>query len=482
MIANRESYERIAQKAVDKGFITFSVSAREIYIKKVKNFLENYKWNYDNAFARNFETITDIQIIHTQEEFLNKIRMITDELEYLNNDDKGIFILYKIINKEKQFIRIGITGIGAVNRLKRHLQMSFSNTMRLISNLHLDVRALKDTRNFNDKFEYQILCVTSSESKIRALERLFTIYENRYDNDVGYDLSVNNYYNKIVGDLFDYIEGSFNRLHPRRRDVQPANLETAIKECVLWDEIISEFPDVEDMTTIRRRAVLYGFTIKLTGSLMDMRAYFMKPIIEEEVLKKLNHKQVINILISKGFTFLKMLSNDIENRREFLNRICNFIWKSDMHKIGYSGQSATLSRVRTLILFNEALKLARNPKYNTGKKAQDELIRQGVILTPSNAVTMYEGELLKIFKKINVSYQEEQNNILAPILADLLRQDDPDLTIPDITEKFDLDRHNIDDCNLIVNIIYRIFKKYVQEQRNIKAIKNFLRTDTLYYS
>jgi len=223
------------------------------------------------------------------------------------------------------------------------------------------------------------------------------------------------------------------------------------------------------------KAVSYGFFIKGKGSFRDTIACFVKPIIEEAVKKDLNEKEIIDFLISRGFTFLENLSNNSEARHKWLYRILNFIWKSEMYTIGY--QTATLTRVRWLVIAKEALKIARNPKYNHLGNAQAELIRQGVVLKLPDQPS-YEGELRHIFKKIKWSYKQEQNKILAPILANYLRQNDPEFSVPDIAELFGLDR--VKGKNIIIKMIYRIFKGYVQDQEHIGKIRQFLRTHMCY--
>ncbi len=464
-MVDRESYMKIAQEAVDKGFITFSPSVRLIYQRNVEKFLEFYTKNYDNEFAKNFEIITSLQVLQTKEELFRKIHSITNRLK--NEYDDGIFILYRIINKSKQFVRIGYTS-DIIQRLVIYLQNSFSKILKGITNIHLDIRALGDRNKFNDEFEYQIICIVGDEIQILALERLFTIYENRSDNDVGFDLSINNYYNKIVGDLFSYINGEFrNNLHPNWKDVPPDKLEKAFKEFISWDKILNRFPKVNSKVTIMSKAVSYGFSLKGNGSIHDANAYFIKPYIEVAVKKDLNRDQVIKYLINRGFTFLKKLSSHPESRHKWLYRILNYIWKSEMHKIDY--KTATLTRVRWLVIAKEALKLARNPKFNHIGKVQAELLKQGVVLRRP-APPRYEGELRHILKKINWSYKQEQNKLLAPILANYLRQKDPQLSVPDIAELFGLDR--VKGKKIIANMIYRIFKEYGE---NIGEIRQFVK-------
>ncbi|MFX0105774.1 MAG: hypothetical protein ACFE75_09805, partial [Candidatus Hodarchaeota archaeon] len=153
----------------------------------------------------------------------------------------------------------------------------------------------------------------------------------------------------------------------------------------------------------------------------------------------------------------------------------NYIWRSEMYTIGY--QTATLTRVRWLVIAKEALKIARNPKFNHLGNVQAELIRQGVILKLPGQ-PRFEGELRYIFKKINWSYKQEQNKILAPILTKYLIQTDPELSISDIAELFGLER--VKGKIIITKMIYRIFKGYVQDEEHIGKIRQFLRTHMCY--
>jgi len=470
-IANRDSYIQIAREAIDKGFTTFSPSARMKYKRNVEKFLDFYRNNYNNAFARNFEYISNIQIVKSKVEFLRKVQSIVND----KDNDNNVFILYRILNKKKRFARIGYTS-DINQRVTTYLQNSFSNILKGITNIHLDIRALGERNKFNEAFEFHILCVKSSEKEMLALERLFTIYENRYDNDVGYDLSVNNYYNRIVGDLFSYINGEFRDiLHPNWKDVPPEMLKNAYKECISWDEILSRFPNINSAETIKSKAVSYGYSQKGTGSIHDVIAYFTKPIIEEAVKKHIDKDEIIDLLLCRGFTFLEKMSFNPEARQKWLYRILNTIWKNEIPKIGY--ENATLTRVRWLVIANEALKLAKNPIYNHLGNAQAELIRQGIVLKPSDP-PRYEGELRHIFKKVKLSYKQEQNKILAPILANYLRQNDPKLSVADIAELFSLDR--VKGKRIIAKMIYRIFKRYIKNQENIGKIRQFLRMHECY--
>jgi frataxin-like iron-binding protein CyaY len=69
LIDERESYKQIVLKAINTGFRTFSPSARIICKRNIEKFLEFYIENYDNAFSRNLKSITNIEIVQSEEEF-----------------------------------------------------------------------------------------------------------------------------------------------------------------------------------------------------------------------------------------------------------------------------------------------------------------------------------------------------------------------------------------------------------------------------
>ncbi len=473
----KRSYEKIALKAVENGFKAFNFSERLSYEKKVNQFLNYYKKQYKNAYSEDFQGIINIEIVKSLIELENKIRLNKD---VISNQKSGNFFIYRIVFKEKQFVRIGKT-VDYVARLIKYLSKAFTSgkTHLDVTNLHLDIRALKNRCYFNNQFEYQILLVSPNLEYVKTTERLLTIYENKYENDIGFDLSINNYYNKIVGDLYDYIDGDFQNHHPNWREILPEKIESTIKIHYNWDDILRQFQDIDSITTIMRRAVSFGFTIRGTGCLQDIRAYFMKPILINCILKDYNPIQIASNLIRGGFTFLKQLSNTIRGRKQWFNKMCNYIWGYEMNKIGFS--TATIFRVRKLLLFKELLKVARNPKYNTFSKAEGELHKCGIKLKEPNP-PKDRGELYGLMKNLPLeeqfSYKREQNKILAPRFAELLRYDNPRLSVGDIAEKFGLNKYN--DKNLIINMIIRIFQCYVKHPRSVNVIRDFLGKSTLF--
>ncbi len=462
------SYVEIAKISIDKGFEFFSPSARKIYKKKILQFLVFYKKNYNNFFSKDFDRIKGIQIILTKKEFLKEIQILRNKM--LQSDypykDNGVFILYIIINKQSRNVRIGFTGDFAYIRLSNYIRKGFSNDVKKITNLHLDIRKIGDVNEFNEKFEFVILSVSNNLAQIKTLERLITIYENRSDNELGYDLSNNDYYNKVIGNLFDYIHGDLKDIPLWNwKEIQPERLKKAIKKCITWQEILKFFPIIKKKDTIKRRALLYGFSLNGIGGLKDLRAFFMKPTLIEASLKRLSVSQTVDFLIERGFSFLERMSSNPTSRYQFLNKIFTFIWGRELLEIDRRKGQHLIVGVKRLLIYREALKLARNPKYNTLPKVEDELIKRGIKLNTS----LVRHELPYIFIELKRSYKEEQNKILEPILTPLLMQDDPDLSCGDIRDYFGLDMTEANRL-LIRNIIYRIYG-----EKTIGAIKSYLR-------
>ena len=206
----------IVQSAIINGFKYFSSEGRQLYESNIKKFLNFYIANYNNSYATQFKEINNFHIIKTYNEFT--------ERDYSKN-----FILYRILNKKNQFKRIGYTGNSAKGRLNSYFYEIANNNLKPINNFIFDVKN-DGLDHFNEFYEYQIIANENTKKKIKNLERLFTIYENYYDNEVGYDLSINNYYNKIIGDLGDFISGEFNgELSYNWKELPPASLEEAVK-------------------------------------------------------------------------------------------------------------------------------------------------------------------------------------------------------------------------------------------------------------
>ena len=451
----KRRYSEMVHLAIMNGFKNFSAEQRLFYEKEVKKFLNFYINCYSNTFSTHFKNIIDFHIIKTYEDFLKK---------------KGISVLYRLVNKRNQYKRIGYTGESANSRLYQYFIEIKTNNPKIHTNFHLDARAI-GLDKFNDVFEFQVLAVDDSIYKIKNLERLFTIFENYANNSIGYDLFKNNYYNKIIGDLRDYISGEFKgELHPSWKEIKTDELEQAVKECDTWKDILKKLPKVKGDITVRSRALAHGFTVKNIGTLRDIRSYFIKPIIEKGVLQSANPNYISNLLIKNGITFFKTVSNHLCNKQKVLNRYCDFIWGDSIKKIGK--KNATLSGVRKLVIIMEVLKLAKSPKFNTLLKVETELLLKGVRLTPRHDNYLL-GELGKLCKSINFNYKEEQYNILKKEIKPLLIQRNPKLTIRDIVFKFGLEDTK-ENKNLIESLIYRIFREEFKTRR-ISTIRKCLK-------
>ena len=128
-----------------------------------------------------------------------------------------------------------------------------------------------------------------------------------------------------------------------------------------------------------------------------------------------------------------------------------------------------------MLLYNQLLKISRNPLFNTFYKAEEEMRRRGIILKPPNP-PKDRGELYSLMKNLpfkqQFSFKREQNKILAPTFASFLRQRRPQLSVGDIAEKLSLDRNK--HKFLIINMIIRIFGRFLSNSRSVDEIREFL--------
>jgi len=132
-----------------------------------------------------------------------------------------------------------------------------------------------------------------------VLERFFTIFVNRMDNYIGFDLAINNYYNPIVGNLY----------FGKTLDIKPVDLIYAIRKYEMEDDILQNF-NISSPNTLNKKLILFCIGIDIDGTLFNARAYVLKPFIE-----------LGNSLISLRRLFIKIdlnkelfeISNEVNN-------------------------------------------------------------------------------------------------------------------------------------------------------------------------
>lgn len=287
-----------------------------------------------------------------------------------------------------------------------------------------------------------------SESYALTLERFLTIYYNRSDNELGYDLSINNNYNPIIGDILPAKQGKLSgALNPAWLKIPPLELAKAIKTQPTMDSIKKRFN--VNSHTINSRIGAYGFIVKGERSLTDSRAYFLKPLIKEGIKKGFYAQQFIDMCLDRDFTFFK----DFTMKKYFLNQVCEYIWHDMFEEYDVyndSIKSATYSRVRKWIIAIELLDIMGNPLINTIKKAKKELT--------VNFELRYETELSDILRRtVGEGYTSIQDRILKEKFTQYLEQINPILTLEDILLKFNLPLTS-DNLAKIRHKIYPLFQ------------------------
>ncbi len=320
----------------------------------------------------------------------------------------------------------------------------------------MDIRALGDKVKIPEVFEFQVWYVVEDEAYAITLERFLTIYYNRANNSVGYDLSINNYYNPIVGDLVPTMEGELHgTLNPVWLDIPSSKLADAVKKDPTMDSIEIRFN--ASSGTIRGRFITYGFAIKGIKGLTGARAYFLKPLIEEAVKKDLTIHQCIQMCLDKGVTFFK----DFSYKEDMFNEFCEYIWHDEFESYGLYNdiiKSVTYPRVRKLIITKETLKIMKNPLINSLKKAIRALAKRGVKI---RRVT----ELSDILKwTIGERYSQRQEKVLKPMFVKYLKQISPVLSLKDILIKFNIPPTS-DNLEVIRHKISSLFQKGVRALR-----------------
>jgi hypothetical protein len=140
-----------------------------------------------------------------------------------------------------------------------------------------------------DAFEREIIGVCQSRKEFIATEVFWTIYYNRYENKKGYDLSVNEYYNPIIGDLME-------------------KFEEKIPKIDLTNNILKglEVGDLKDKYGINTYETLNNLFEQYYGerSLNKIRSNLIAPLLEDFIKLGYNEEQVLNKLKESGIMFI----------------------------------------------------------------------------------------------------------------------------------------------------------------------------------
>ncbi|KKL63085.1 hypothetical protein LCGC14_2178630, partial [marine sediment metagenome] len=302
-----------------------------INIKELQGFLKYYIENYNNIYSKRFKNLD-----------FNRNKIVTHQV-YIELARKIIqngqipCIVYEICDNKKGWIRIGWSSHSPDERMKWYLIKSFSpNLPPNMANIYYEMAKSGSKRQAQARFDMRVRYVFPTKGEALIMEEFLTIFRNRANNPNGYDLTINNEYNKIVGDLFKRgIGGSFplGSLNSKWRDVPPIPLADAVLHGSEMNELETLF--VVSSRTIRRRFRAYGYGVKGTYDLKDARAFLLKSIIIKGFKMGLDQEEFFKYCENEGieifnqFNFIKNKSND---RGAFFRRMIDQIWGTSKHK------------------------------------------------------------------------------------------------------------------------------------------------------
>ncbi|TXT63691.1 MAG: hypothetical protein BAJALOKI1v1_680004 [Promethearchaeota archaeon] len=300
-------------------------------IDELKEFKKSYLKNYNNFYSKRFKSI-DVS------------RGKIDKIEQYKELKKGIIkmgrvphIVYEIIDENNGFIRVGRSKFPPKKRLKWYLSRAFSPKLGSgFATIYYEMANCKSKKKVLERFKIMVRYIFETKGEAQIMEEFLTIFRNQANNFVGYDLTKNNEYNKIVGDLFKAgLEGDFlkDKLNPKWNDIPPIALADAVLEGLGTGEISKRFN--ASSKTIRRRFEAYGYGVKGTYDLKDARAFLLKPFIikglkkgmPQNIFFKYMEKKEIKIFNRFNFT-----PNTNHNRGAFFRRMLEQIWGTSRHK------------------------------------------------------------------------------------------------------------------------------------------------------
>ena len=306
-------------------YITFN-------IEELQNFLDYYIENYKNIYSNRFKTI-DLRrnVVENRQVYHEYIRRMI-------KNGQIPYIVYEIIDNETGWIRVGWSSHSPDERMNWYLLRSFSpNLPADMANIYFEMANCGSKKRALARFNMRVRYVFPSKGEAQILEEFLTIFRNNSaDNPDGYDLTINNQYNKIVGDLFKQgLRGSFpsGSLNPKWRNVPPIPLADSVLDGSEMNKL--EFLFGVSSRTIRRRFRAYGYGVKGTYDLIDARAFLLKPYIIKGIKRAMTQEEFFKFCEEEGinlFNKFKFIKNKENSRGSFFRRMLKQIWNTSKHK------------------------------------------------------------------------------------------------------------------------------------------------------
>jgi hypothetical protein len=369
---------------------------RQIEREDLIQFKEFYINKYNNFYSQRFKHLDLIK---------NRIANHQIYIEFVRNivkRGKNPHIVYEIYDNETSHIRVGWSSHSPDERMNWYLMRAFAPELSPdLANIYPEMAKCKSKRHAIARFKMKVRYVFPSKGEAQIMEEFLTIYRNKANNSVGYDLSINNEYNKIIGDLMKKgLKGSFLKgsLNPKWSNILPIPLAKAVLDGLGMGDLTIKFG--VDAKTIRRRFKAYGYGVKSIFDLKDARAFLLKPIIIEGFKLGLNQEDFFIYSTNKGikiFNRYKFTPNKENARGAFFRRILKQIWGTSKHK-----------EARYNVLASYILSAIDRPDIMPGE-AENEL---------KNIINFkYEREFARICEAIfGVDFRKKRDEIFKPVI------------------------------------------------------------------
>jgi len=175
-------------KLIDLSIQEMDKDEYKVNVDDLQKFLNFYKSTYNNFYSERFK---HLDVNYNKTENIEIYKTFRDEIiksQQIPN------IVYEIIDLEKGFIRPGRSAASPADRMKYYLTTAFSSSKLDIEpiNLYNEIRKCGSKENALKRFKIVVRYVFPSKNESRIMEEFLTIYRNRANNTLGYDLKINN--------------------------------------------------------------------------------------------------------------------------------------------------------------------------------------------------------------------------------------------------------------------------------------------------
>jgi hypothetical protein len=331
LINKRNPIQQNPIPKIKNSFPINNISKFSLFLIDLQKFLDYYIEKYNNFYSKRFNKL-DLRKGWVENKQIYKIFR-----KKIVNKGQIPHIVYKILDVNTRWIRVGRSKNSPKVRFKFYKSRAFSyNFTKGMANIYPEMASCKTRKNIKKRFKMRVRFIVPSKGEAQVLEEFLTIYRNRANNQIGYDLTINNEYNKIVGDIFKIGSGGkflSGALNANYRDVSPIELANDVLRGVTMKGLTQKYS--VSSRTIRRRFRAYGYGIKGTYDLKDARAYLLMPYIIEGFKRGLNQEAFFKFCICEGveiFNRYRFVPNKENPRGRFFRSMLKQIWGTSKHK------------------------------------------------------------------------------------------------------------------------------------------------------